>query len=191
MHNFQNEKKCVGLIFDLSIRHDSNGKRIIDIVKKQMIDIVRELLVDGEDTFYLYHPQIYESVISHAESVCAIGNYNSDGWQFNVNYALRQTLYVMLSEDITFNKYIIIVTDRLFDQNIMEKAIFLNNKENINCHFFLIGIGDFFQKNLFEKVSNLKNVTLLHLNKAADLKSDLFKEKNGENLYNTTNEQYK
>lgn len=189
MHNFESEGKCVGLIFDVSIRHDINGKRIIDILKKQTIDIIRELLIDGEDYFYLYHPEIQESVLSHAESVCAIGNYNTDGWEFNVNYALRHTLYVLMSDDMTFKKYLILITDRLCDKNAIEKAIFLDKKENIDCHFFVVGIGEFFQKNLFEKTIDLKNVTLIHLNSALDLKSDLFKEKHGEDLCGTTSEQ--
>ena len=176
MQSLEFEGKAVGIIFDFSVRHARNGRRIIDIVKKRMIELVRNLLIDGEDSMYLYHPDTSESLISHGDQVCALGNYDTDGWKTNLNFAFRQTLYVLLAEDQTLPKYLIFITDRLQDSKAIEKAIQIDKKESINCCFILIGIGNNYNKNV---LNNLKSdrVNYIHLDDPADLVPDLFKEK--------------
>lgn len=143
-----------------------------------MISVVRDLLVDGEDSFYLYHPNLIESVILHGDQISAIGNYDTDGWKFNLNFAFRQTLYVLMAEDLSLPKYLFYVTDRVTDAAPIEKALQINEKEMIDCQFVLIGVGDFYNKNICKKLSEESNVIYFHLDNPSDLNSSLFKEIN-------------
>lgn len=176
MKSFENEGKAVGLIFDVSIRHCKNGRRNIDVLKKKMIEVIRTFLVDGEDSFYLYHPAIYETVTSHGDQVGAIGNYNTDGWRFNMQNAFKQSLYVLMAEPITYQKYVIFITDRIQDYTSIEKAIHIDEKEMIDSHFFLIGIDKNYDKNCLEKFKDLNNVTLMHFDDATLLETNSFLE---------------
>jgi len=122
MQNSQFEAKSLGIVFDLSARLEKEGRRIVDIVKKNMIDIVRKCLIDGEDSMYLYNPDLIDAYFKHGEQVCALGNYNTDGYSFDLSMALRQTLYVLMSEDDDFQKHLLFVTDRLANESALEKA---------------------------------------------------------------------
>lgn len=190
MQNFETQAKSIGLIFDLSVRHAKNGKRILDIIKKKMIDIVRSLLVNGEDSMYLYHQDLIESCTKHGEQVFAIGNHNADGYAINLNFALKQTLYVLMAEDATFEKFVILITDRVDNSQALKKAIFLNKKEMINCHFFFIGIGNFYDKSVLKEIANAsEDVTYIHLDDPNDLDEKIFKEKiDGKNTHSQTDE---
>lgn len=185
--------KAIGIIFDLSTRHAKNGKRIVDVVKNKMNFIVRSLLVDGEDSMYLFHPNITDCSTKHSGHVFAIGNFNTDGSKTNLNFAFKQTLYVLMAEDSTFSKFIIFITDRIDDSRSIEKAIQINKKEMIDCNFVLIGIGDFYDKQIFNRLQNyFDNVDYIHVNDPSELDINLFKEKqNGENTHGETGEQHK
>ena len=83
MEEFKEEGKAVGLIFDISLRHDNQGKRIIDVVKKSLVEVIRKGFEDDVDSLYLYHPDLIDCLYNHGEQTSAIGNYESDGWRFN------------------------------------------------------------------------------------------------------------
>lgn len=177
MEKFKEEGKSVGLIFDVSVRHCKNGKRIIDVVKKQIIEVIRKYFDDGEDDLYLYHPEIVESVALHGEQVCSVGNYDTDGWKFNMSWAFRQTLYVLMSEDLTHRKYLFFITDRFDEPHNIEKAFQINEKEMIDCNFVFIGIGKNYNKKYFEEISKKSNVKFYHLQEPENLVNYIFKER--------------
>jgi hypothetical protein len=138
-------------------------------------------LVDGEDGFYLYHPEITETVSMHGEQIGSIGNYNTDGWKFNLPLAFKQTLYVLMAEPLSHPKYLFFITDRLIDLTAIEKALYLNKKEMIDAHFILIGIGSNYDH---QKLSSLKNenVTFLHFDDVNDFEINrLIGNNNGKN----------
>lgn len=191
MEGFEEEAKSVGLIFDVSVRHGSDGRRLIDNLKKRMIEVIRHLFVDGEDGFYLYHPKITETVTSHGDQVAAVGNYNTDGWKFNLQNAVRQTLYVLMAEPLTYRKYLIFITDRITEDKALEKALHINDKEIIDCHFIFIGVGNFYDKNILNKYQELENVDVFHLESPLHLELSLFREQyNGQVSQCPTNEQH-
>lgn len=163
----------------MSIRHCKNGRRIIDVLKKKMIEIIRNFLEDGEDYFYLYNPDIVEPHLLHGDQVCAIGNYNTDGWKMNLNIALRQTLYVLMSQDLTHRKYLILVTDRINQHKCIEKAFDIDYKEMIDCNFIFIGVGSNYDKNCFKKFASLSNVTYFHIDEPEELDKCFLKENDG------------
>lgn len=111
-------------------------------MKEQCRNVVLQYLVDGQDGFYLYHPEVTESVISHGEAVGAISNYETDGWQFNLSYALLQTLYVLDADSLTNRKYLVLVTDRLTDVKPLVELLRTNERDDIRCEVYVILIGD-------------------------------------------------
>ena len=178
----------------MSLRHDHTGRRLIDNLKKSLINVVKETIEDDVDLFYLYHPELVDAMTLHGEQFCAIGNYQTDGWPFNLGMAVKQTLYVLAAKDHHVRKYLIYITDRNDNSLPLEKALHLNRKDMIEAHFILIGIGDQYDRGVMSLLSKLGevdgNVTYLHLPSAADLTLSLFKENtNGEaNAYCTTDE---
>lgn len=178
----------------MSLRHENDGRRLIDNLKKSLINLVKEHVVDDLDSFYLYHPELVDTMSLHGDQFCAIGNYQTDGWPFNLSMALKQTLYVLAAEGHHVTKYLIYVTDRNDNAHPLEKALHLNRKDMIEAHLILIGIGDHYDRGVMSLLSKLGeadgSVTRLHLPTAADLTPSLFKENtNGEaNACSTTDE---
>ena len=131
--------KVLGVIFDTSLRH-VKGKRVIDHFKTSLIDYIRSEFVD-DDIFYLFHPQIIETMTLRGEQVSAISNYETDGWKFRLNYALEQTLYVLDAEHEDFKKYLILFTDR-FDAKPIERLSKIKERQMIDCELLVFTIGD-------------------------------------------------
>jgi hypothetical protein len=177
MEEFQEEGKSIGLIFDVSIRHAKNGRRIIDTLKKQMISLVREFVVDDADSFYLYHPDLWDTVNLHGDQISCIGNYDTDGWKINLHHAFRQTIYVLLNDAMTLKKYVFFITDRVTDVKPIEKALYLNEKELLESKFIIIGVGDLYDRSLVSKLSEENGILHIHVDQPEDLTTLLFKEK--------------
>lgn len=171
----------------MSLRHEQDGRRLIDTLKKSLINVVRECVEDDVDLFYLYHPELVDAMSLHGEQSCAIGNYQTDGWPFNLSLAVKQTLYVLASQDHYVRKYLIYITDRNDSSHPLEKALHLNRKDMIEAHFILIGIGDQYDRGVMSLVSKLGeadgSVTCLHLPNAAALTPSLFKENTNGEIY--------
>jgi hypothetical protein len=142
-----------------------------------MISFVREFVVDDADTFYLYHPDLWESLNLHGDQISCIGNYDTDGWKINLYHALRQTIYVLLNESMTYKKYVFFITDRLSDAKPIEKAIYLNNKEMLESQFVIIGVGNFYDHSLVRKLSEENDILYIHVDQPEELTTLLFKEK--------------
>ena len=133
------------------------------------------------DTLYLYHPELVESLSRHGQQFGAVGNYETDGCKIGLKNALKQTLYVLASQD-HFRRYLIYITDRNPDERALEKVLYLNHKDGFDCNFILIGIGDQYDKEIFARIDALAlekyNCTMwpVHLDSPLELTPELFKE---------------
>jgi hypothetical protein len=135
-------EKAIGIVLDISLSHESDGRRRLDKVKEELVKYIKESVVDGEDVFYLYHPEIIESMIKNGEKVSSVSNYETDGWQFDLNYALKQTLYVIGAEDPDADRMVILITDRLEEIAPLKKFVTINKKDDYDCDLLVIPIGD-------------------------------------------------
>jgi glycosyltransferase involved in cell wall biosynthesis len=182
MEEFATHGKAVGIVLDLSHRLGPDGQRIVDSVRDALLAVVPRWLDDALDVMYLYHPDIIESVAMHGDQVCAIDNYETDGWEFNVQTALKQTLYVLGGEDVDFDKYVILVTDRLQSERSLVKLISLSKKDMIDARVIVIGVGEKYKKSALDAIAKSDaDVTVLHLGAASELPERFFKEiKNGQ-----------
>lgn len=169
MENFKDEGKAVGLLFDISIRHEKNGKRIIDNLKKVFVSIIQNYIEDNFDEFYLYHPELVDSVTSRGDQICAVGNYQTDGWLFNLNNAFRRTIYVLMAQELTYKKYLFYFTDRILTTKNIELALRIDKSNMVDVHFILIGIGNYYDKACLKNFENNANVTALHFDDTTEI----------------------
>lgn len=170
MEGFSEEGKSVGLILDLSLRLSQDKRRIIDGVKTAMVEVLRSNFEHDVDSFYLYHPEIVEAVTQLGEQVCAVGNYETDGWRFDLDYAFKQTLYVLEAVGEHDRKYLIYITDRFQNSVPVEKAFFINRKDRIDCHFVMIGVGALYNMNVLNELSEKYNGSFYHIDHPSELK---------------------
>jgi len=132
------DSRVLGAVFDLTLRHAPDGVRILDHVKQALIKYVRDVFED-DDVFYLYHPDIIESMTKVGQEVSSIANYESDGWEFDLNFALTQTLYVLDAEHFDFQKKLFLFTDR-FNPRPIQKVVKLRDKDMIDCDVVVFSI---------------------------------------------------
>ena len=135
-------EKSVGIVLDLSLTHETDGMRILDRVKDQLVKFIKESMDDVEDSMYFYHPNLTDLMYKNGDRVSAVSNYETDGWIFNVSNALKQAVYVLGAEDKDFTKVIVFITDRIGSVFPLKKAVKVNETNDCGCKFVIIGIGD-------------------------------------------------
>lgn len=110
-------------------------------MKKGLVSLVRDEL-EEEDLFYLYHPEIVELMEQSGEQVAAIANYESDGYRFQLDYALKQTLYVLETEEDA-DKKLLLITDRFTSKqkSAVESVAAINRRDDIGCDVWAVAIG--------------------------------------------------
>lgn len=149
---------------DLSLRH-VEGRRVLDHVKTGLIDYIRATF-DDDDAFYLYHPDIIETMHKIGEHVGAVSNFETDGWKFHLNYALEQTLYVVDAEG-DFEKMLVLFTDR-FNSTPLVRLAKIKERHEIDCevYVFCIGEGD-------PHIMSLNEINFVSVKDVKNLSSDL------------------
>ena len=165
-----NIARVLGVTLDISLNH-INGQRVLDATKKELIDFVRRTM-DGEDLFYLYHPDIIDPVFDIGKIVSDIGNYETDGWIFDLRYALKLTYYVVAGQDDDAEKMLIFITDRIQDRVAIEKLIIIKEREQSDCRLVFVGIGEHYCK----KILNIPEAIYIHLDDPSDLNQVLMEQ---------------
>lgn len=164
--------KSIGLILDLSIRQ-MNGRRIVDVVKKQISQWIRQTLEDSEDYFYLYHPEITVPTISRGESLACVNNFNTEGWLFDLVTAVAQTFCVVHDQDADAHKAFLLISDRMQNSNSLRTLKAMQAKYQTDCRFLLCGIGKQYNKSVLNEYASVPNVVVKHLVGPEDLASGL------------------
>jgi len=144
----------------------------VDAVKEQLVHFFCET-IEAEDALYLYHPEIVESVEGPGLAVSTIGNYETDGWLLDLHTALKQTFYVVATEDPDYEKVILLITDRLQDDAALQKLLFLEDRQQTECTLILVGIGSHYKKKLLADLAKADSVLYLHLDNPSSLSSNL------------------
>jgi hypothetical protein len=108
------KSKIIGFVLDISNRHTDSGKRLIDLVKKQIISFIKTL--DDEDVIYLFHPDVLEVVEGQGQATAVIANHETDGYKFDLSFALKQTLYVLANQK--GERHLFFLSDRLDESKI-------------------------------------------------------------------------
>jgi hypothetical protein len=156
--------KNIGLVLHLSSR-EHEGRRVVDEVRKSLVRFVCK--TESEDGFYLYHPQLLDSVYSQGEKTAALGNFETDGFNFDLGFALKQTLYVAARGDSYVDKALILITDSFLSNDLisLKKVILLNDKEDLECKILVIGVGNKYDKTkLAEYAAQTSSLVYFHSN---------------------------
>lgn len=104
------KSRSIGVLLDVA-PFEVNGKRAVDLVKKQLVEFVRTF--DEEDVFYLYNPAEVDVLDNRGEQIHAIGNYDTDGYKLqDLQLALKQTYYVLANQDEDSNRTLCYITNR-------------------------------------------------------------------------------
>jgi hypothetical protein len=183
MENFAEPNKSVGIVLDISLRHDAERNRLIDCVKQNLINLVKTSFEDSLDSLYLYHPDIVDPTDKYGLQVHMLNSYDSDGWAFNLNFALKQTLYSLALQDFDMRKYLILVTDRITNIQPIQTIQRLNDKDGVEAQVIVIGIGDIYNKSLVSDFAKTSLVTHIHLSHHSELSAQLIKETSDDKQY--------
>jgi len=108
-------------------------------------------------------------VTSRGDQICAVGNYETDGWLFNLNNAFRRTIYVIMGQELTYKKYLFYFTDRILTTKHIDLALQIDKGNMVDVHFILIGIGNYYDKSCLKKFENHANVTVLHFDDTSEI----------------------
>lgn len=149
--------RVLGLVLDISLRFGEDGKRILDTVKEQLVSFLREDM-DGEDLFYLFHPDILEPVETVGNMVGIVSNYETDGWLHDVSYALMQTFLVVASEDEDYERVVLFVTDRIQEDKPVRRLLKLEENSQSDCKFIFVGIGSQYKQKVFEDSATFHHI---------------------------------
>jgi hypothetical protein len=107
------------------------------IIKKQLLDVTKRFT--EEDSFYLYHPNAVDISEGRGRQTAVLGNYESDGYFFDLHFALKQTLYVAAQSD---GGTVCLVTDRFRKESVaaLKKIIMLNAKDDLGCRILAVSV---------------------------------------------------
>jgi hypothetical protein len=156
--------KNIGLVLYLSSR-EHEGRRVVDEVRKSLVRFVCS--TESDDGFYLYHPQVLEPVYSQGEKTAALGNFETDGFKFDLSFAMKQTMYVAAQGSDYINKLLILVTDSFLATDLpsIKKVVVLNEKEALWCKVLVVGVGNKYDKEkLSEYAAQTPSLAYLHSN---------------------------
>jgi len=138
--------KSIAIVLDISVRPSPKGKRVLDLVKKDLIEFVRTF--DCEDLFYLYHPEVTEVLDNRGDQISAIGNYDTDGYSLqDMLYAFKQTYYVLSALDEGAKRTFCYITDRFNKSSVVHLKKLFNIPKTMGvlatpCEFLVIAVGD-------------------------------------------------
>ena len=107
----------LGIIIDFSLDHSSLYKdtRLIDLVKKDVIQFIRK--IDSDNECYFYNESNFEIHFNdRGAQVAQIANY--DPVYIDIEKAIKQTLFILENQDDSFDKKILYLTNRLNNNNI-------------------------------------------------------------------------
>lgn len=135
--------KSIGIIFDISLNH-YNGSRIIDLIKKDLIDFAVKLGLNSG--IYVSHPDWHDVPRNQGESVFYISSYK-EPISFNLGNALEQASDLINVQE--GDKYIFFITDRYSNKINNQVKKTLDFYECSDCRFIFIGIGDNYDKESF------------------------------------------
>jgi hypothetical protein len=108
-------------------------------VKKQAIDFIGRLT--EEDAFYLYQPDAIEVMEGKGKQTAVLANYETDGYWFDLNFALKQALYVVAARP--GERTLVMISDRLNEggaDRAIKKVSMLNEKDDMECRLVVVSL---------------------------------------------------
>ena len=159
--SFSEGNNSLGIILNLSSRSDRTGARLTSIIHKKIAEFLTNF--ESEDIIYIYQKDVIKPCKSKGSACSLLGNLESI--EIDLEFAFKQTIYLIANEDPYNNKYVIYLTDRCQPQDsiIIKKCLNLVEKDDLEVNFILISLGN--------NVENLPNFRHLNDPNQLNLKS--------------------
>lgn len=142
----------IGIVLDVSFRH-FRGKRIVDLIKQSLIGVIKHFADDDIGYFYDYNNT---KCLNRGKFLSAISGH--EPFNLELEFAMKQTLYVVSGTEADNDKFIIYISDRYSKENefALRKVVQLNKKDCLGCYFIFCGFGDQYDKESMESLKENK-----------------------------------
>jgi hypothetical protein len=147
--------KVVGIVLDISLRHNKEDKRIVDIVKDQLIKFVKTF--DDEDYFYVFHEDNLKTFYKRGQQVYTISKYQPSELEVDLLFALKQTLYILAGEDDDYLKFMYYITDKKVNEHFIKKVENLNVKDGYEIKIETIDLSKINPQELTNYLTGVHN----------------------------------
>lgn len=173
MDNFD-RSILIGVVFDLSIAHGSDGVRNIDNIKHGLLNNV--LNTNALTKIYVAHHDWLKIPKDQGESTYYIISYNESPL-FTIDYAFKQAVTTVGECREDCDKYVFLFTDRFTSAKNFQyrKAFLVNDVRGYDIKFFVFGLGSNYDDKMLKSMSEEYNADFVHLNDATQLKESLEK----------------
>ena len=158
---------AIGVILDVKSYN-------LSLIKKSLLNSIGGIAV-GEDLFYLYDPDVFETLEKKGEKIQRIFNYKKI--KTNPFRALVDTAMILGAEiDEEYRRKVVFITDKYDESNNEQIDIMLqiDESQRFNCEYHFIGIGQ--QGFDFSKNTDNTNIVTTELNELEIVLDDIFKE---------------
>lgn len=169
----------VGVVFDLSLSHASDGQRNIDVIKDALI----KKIIDSNllTKIYVSHDEWVKVPRDQGESTFFVISYQEPK-SFSLDIAFKRAINVVGECKEDCDKYVFLITDRFQPNlNFQYKKGFLNNNirgfDTKICIFSLGATPDFALSSLVDEYDG----SFHHLNSACEMYDVILKILNKEN----------
>ena len=139
----------IGLVVDVS-------PKILERTKIALTKGVKA--IESDDRCFIYDPEHPSVPKRKGESAGRICNYNPKG-KWNWQIAMKDAIELMCVEDYDSHKLIMMVTDKVQEQDIYQISMGFNwdLKHDAGCYFAMCGIGKSYNKDLMGQVCEHHN----------------------------------
>lgn len=164
-------RKIVGLVFDLTIRHDKKGRRIIDSVKESL---KKRVVDNGEDLFFFVSDMSNKIPKGCGESIQQIDSYE-DTTDFNYGQSVKYIVDCFDNSVEDVDKIFLSITDR-FDKKYKGhyKSVFdICKSKNLDVKVVCLGIGDHYHREVLEQEITSRGGIFTHVNDTDNLNNIL------------------
>jgi len=163
---------AIGVIIDVKLDN-------LAPVKESLLSSIGNIPV-GEDLFYLYDPDVDETMDKKGKKIQSIFNYKK--MKINPYASLLQTSMILGQEiDEEYRRKVIFIADQ-YDESYNEQVdvvLQINESQRLNCDYFFIGIGQ--QSFNFSKNTESTHIITIELTDLEKTLNKIFEEdKDGE-----------
>jgi hypothetical protein len=157
----------IGVVFDVNITHDSQGNRIIDVVKNSLVSLLQGLGMSAR--FYTSHPKNQAMPRNEGESTYHIVTYQ-EPMNFSIENAFKDAVSVIGAEKFD-EKYVFIFTNRFCAPSHYryKKGLLLNTIKSLGCKIYFFGIGQSYDQITLRTLAEDYDSKLVHVDEPSGL----------------------
>lgn len=167
MNNFD-RSTLIGVVFDLSIAHGSDGVRKIDKIKQILLNNV--LNTNLFTKIYVAHHEWLKIPKDQGESTYYLISYN-EPISFSIEYAFKQAVTMVGECREDCDKYVFLFTDRFSAAKSFQyrKAFLVNDVRGYAIKFCVFGTGTNYDDKMLKSMSEEYNAFFKDLNEPNEL----------------------